>query len=125
MTNVSRKTPQRMNGHNPVSDPLSPIYLSMQIKAQSLPLAKLTNRLSSPNAFPSLPPSPASTLAALNRCGNTFPPACGGENRWLEVGENRLDDDGEAIMRSWAGSISSDVRKEVSARSSLVAVTDK
>jgi hypothetical protein len=92
----------------------------------SLPLAKLTNRLSSPNALPSLLPSPASTLAALSKCGRTFPPVFVGENRWLDVGENRFVEDVEVTMRSdAAGSMSSEVRNEVSARSSLVDVTDR
>lgn len=81
-------------------------------------MAKLTSLLNSPNAFGvSLPSIPASPLAArANKPGR--PPE-------EFVGENKADEEGEVIMRSPCGSMSKEVRKEVSARSSLVDVTER
>lgn len=82
-------------------------------------VAKLTNRLNSPNALGvSLPsPIPPSPLAA--RANNPGRPPD------ELVGENKAEDEGEVTILSPCGSISRPVRNDVSARSSFVEVTER
>ena len=87
---------------------------------QSRPLAKLTNRLKSPNAFgvSDRKSAPPSVLAVReSKLGKVWPDAF--------VGENSVAELGEVIILSAGGSISSKVKKEVSERSPLVEVTER
>ena len=83
-------------------------------------VAKLTSLLKSPKAFGVSRPASAieaSTLVALEiKPGNPDV---------ADVGEKRCVEEGEVTIRSAAGSMSTEVRKEVSLRSSLVDVTLK
>lgn len=80
-------------------------------------MAKLTNRLKSPKAFGvSLPSCSLVLLFRLNKLGRPALPVLVGEKAEEEGVDSLSDDD---------GSISMDVRKEVSWRSSLEDVTDK
>lgn len=82
-------------------------------------VAKLTNRLKSPNAFDVsvLSLSPPSPLPDLSKFGKPPP--------LVAVGENRFADEGDVTICPLGGSISRCVRKEVSDRSSFVEVTER